>query len=121
MPMIRTIPLAGALLATVAWAQPAPPPPALVTTAEPAATEQAPEAAQPPPPEQAPDRQQRARELLEVRIEQVTRGNRVTEVRVTGADGAPRYTMENRDARERSPLDGQRPGLSAPNFLNLEF
>jgi hypothetical protein len=115
----------GALLAPLAWAQSAPPPPAIGANPAAAAIEAAPAgaAAQPAsaPPAAAADRQGRIGGLLETHIEQVRRGNRVTEVRVTGADGAPRYSIENRDLRAPSPLESQRSGLSTPNFLNIEF
>ena len=116
----------GALLAPLAWAQSAPPPPAIGANPAAAAIEAAPAgaAAQPasaPPAAAAAERQGRIGGLLETHIEQVRRGNRVTEVRVTGADGAPRYSIENRDLRAPSPLESQRSGLSTPNFLNIEF
>jgi len=115
--------LAAALLALPAFAQ-APPPPRVDITPqlglpEPAAPAQQAPAPQPAAP--AAERQQRLSELLETHIEEVRHGNRVTEVRVTGADGSPRFTMENRDQRQPSQLDSQRPGLSVPNFLNIQF
>jgi hypothetical protein len=116
--MNRAIVLVAALLAPLAWAQSAPPPPSIGTAPEAPAAETTPAAAPQPP---AAERQGRFADLLETHVEQVRRGNRVTEVRVTGADGAPRYTMENRDNRASPTVDGQRPGLSAPNFLNIEF
>lgn len=124
--MNKAFVLVAALLAPLAAAQTAPPPPAIASA--PAATAEV----EPTPPAAAGraaaagpaatvDRQGRLGELLETHIEQVRRGNRVTEVRVTGADGARRYSIENRDQRAPSPLDSQRSGLSTPNFLNFEF
>jgi hypothetical protein len=120
--MNRAALLALALLAPCAWAQ-APPPPSIdsapaAATPEPAAAKPAATASPAPP---AVDRQGRIAELLETHIEEVRRGNRVTEVRVTGPDGVLRYTIENRDQRPPSALHGSGSGLSAPNFLNLEF
>jgi hypothetical protein len=115
----------GALLAPLAWAQSAPPPPAIGSSPAAAKVEAAPAAAAAQPasaqPAAAAERPGRIGGLLETHIEQVRRGNRVTEVRVTGADGAPRYSIENRDLQAPSPLDSQRSGLSTPNFLNIEF
>jgi hypothetical protein len=114
----------GALLAPLAWAQSAPPPPAIGSSPAAAKVEAAPAGAAAQPASAQPaaaERPGRIGGLLETHIEQVRRGNRVTEVRVTGADGAPRYSIENRDLQAPSPLDSQRSGLSTPNFLNIEF
>jgi len=112
------------LAAPLALAQ-APPPPRVDITPQLGAPEAvAPQQSAPAPQPASPptaDRQPRLNELLETHIEEVRRGNRVTEVRVTGADGSPRFTMENRDQRMPSQLDSQRPGLSVPNFLNIQF
>jgi hypothetical protein len=55
------------------------------------------------------------------RIEQVRRGNRVVEVRVSDGAGEHRYTMVNREGRP--PLSSQElsSGLSTPRFFNFEF
>jgi hypothetical protein len=112
----RTTTLAVMLIAPLAWAQPAPPalPTTSVATPAPAAPAAPAAAATPPAPPSVAD-------LLETHIEQVRRGNRVTEVRVTGADGERRYSMENRESRPPSSVYGTGSGLSAPNFLNIEF
>lgn len=116
--------VAALVAAPLAWAQPVPAPPAPgpapasppVTATQPA-PEAAPAAAAPP----AGDPLSRAGSLLETRVEEIRRGNRVTEVRVTGADGEPRYTMENRVGRPPSQFEATGAGLSTPNFLHIEF
>jgi hypothetical protein len=121
MQMNRLAFLAAALLALPAYAQ-APPPPRVDITPQLGTSEaQAAPQPAPQPAAAAADRQPRLSELLETHIEEVRHGNRVTEIRVTGADGSPRFTMENRDQRQPSQLDSQRPGLSVPNFLNIQF
>lgn len=95
------------------WAQPAPPalpeatPPGTPPAAQTAATEA--------PPPQADSA------LPWPRIEQVRRGNRVTEVRVTSGTGAHRYTMVNREGRPPLSTQELSSGLSAPRFFKLEF
>lgn len=121
--MKQLILLAFALLAPLALAQ-APASPRVditprIDTPETTATPQSAPAA--PSAAPAAERPGRLSDLLETHIEEVRRGNRVTEVRVTGADGSPRFTMENRDQRQPSQLESQRSGLSVPNFLNIQF
>lgn len=60
-------------------------------------------------------------ELLSTRIEQVKRGNRVSEVRVTNNSGDVRYTMENRDPGAEGSIHNSNSGLSTPNFIRIEF
>ena len=60
-------------------------------------------------------------DLLQTRIEQVRRGNRVTEVRVTGPAGDVRYTMDNPPPATAQPLRESGSGLSTPSFLRIEF
>lgn len=60
-------------------------------------------------------------DLLRTRIEQVKRGNRVSEVRVTGVGGEVRYTMDVGDGRVPEPRQSPGTGLSTPNFLKIEF
>ena len=111
--------LAALVAAPLAWAQPAPPamkdappPPAAeaqaATPAAPAGEHEA------KPPSDVSD-------LLRTRIEQVKRGNRVSEVRVTGVGGEVRYTMDVQDGRPPEPTQGPGTGLSTPNFLNFKF
>ena len=118
-PVRITTLLAALALAPLAWAQQAPPPPALkdaplpatpASAAAPAATAAA---AQDKPPGLA--------DLLPTRIEQIKRGNRVSEVRVTGINGEARYSMDNREGRSPSPAQSFGSGLSTPNFLKIEF
>jgi hypothetical protein len=97
--------------APLAWAQPAPQA-AQAQAAGPAPPAAAAPAA--PPPADLSD-------LLRTRIEQVKRGNRVSEVRVTGAGGDVRYTMDVRDGRVPEPRQASGTGLSTPNFLKIEF
>lgn len=107
-------------LASMVRAQPVPEPPSGGAAAQ--APEVAPAAAPAPAASPAAAAAPAGRSsVLETRIEQVKRGNRVTEVRVTGAEGQPRYTMENPEGRSPSAIDGSRTGLSPPNFLNIEF
>ncbi len=121
----KSILLAALAAAPLAWAQlpppalkdlpPSPPSPPASPAAAPAAPTAAPAAtaeAQARPP---------LSDLLRTRIEQVKRGNRVSEVRVTGVDGEVRYTMDVQDARAPTPTRGTDSGLSTPNFLNIEF
>lgn len=107
-------------LAAAAQAQRAPEPPPI--TAAPEAAEAAPAipagtATAPAAAETAPARGS----VLETHIEQVKRGNRVSEVRVTGAEGQPRYSMQNPEGRPPPQFGGSGSGLSTPNFLNIEF
>lgn len=55
------------------------------------------------------------------RIEQVRRGNRVVELRITDSAGETRYTMVNREGQP--PLSAQEltSGLSTPRFLRFDF
>jgi len=120
---VRTIALLAMLAAApLAWAQPAPPSLTGVLEAPPAAP--APTAADAAP-AAAPDPAKAApaelSDLLRTRIEQVKRGNRVSEVRVTGTGGEVRYTMDVRDGRVPDPRQATGTGLSTPNFLNIEF
>jgi hypothetical protein len=115
----RTTTLLTALAAVpLAWAQPAPP---LLTEAPPAA--QAHAAAPAPPAAAAPAAPPPAdlSDLLRTRVEQVKRGNRVSEVRVTGVGGDVRYTMDVGDGRVPEPRQASGTGLSTPNFLKIEF
>lgn len=110
-----TILLAALAAAPLAWAQPAPP-----------ALENTPAAAQAPAAAAAPDAPAKAppaelSDLLRTRIEQVKRGNRVSQVRVTGTGGEVRYTMDVRDGRVPEPTQGPGTSLSTPNFLKIEF
>ena len=117
----RTITLLAALAATpLAWAQPAPP--ALKDAPPSAPAVQAPAAA-PAAPAAAPAKTEPAElsDLLRTRIEQVKRGNRVSEIRVTGAAGEVRYTMDAGDGRVPEPRQAPGTGLSTPNFLKIEF
>jgi hypothetical protein len=114
--------LAALAVAPLAWAQPAPPslkdaPPSPPAVQAPAASPAAPAAAvapAKPPPADLSD-------LLRTRVEQVKRGNRVSEIRVTGAGGEVRYTMDVRDGRAPEPRQSPGTGLSTPNFLKIEF
>ncbi len=119
----KTILLAALAVTPLAWAQPAPPalkdappsPPA--AQASPTTAPTAPVAAEAPakpPPSDLSD-------LLRTRIEQVKRGNRVSEVRVTGVGGEVRYTMDVGDGRVPEPRQSPGTGLSTPNFLKIEF
>lgn len=110
-----TILLAALAAAPLAWAQPAPP--ALKDAPPPAAEPRA--AATPDAPAKAPPAD--LSDLLRTRIEQVKRGNRVSQVRVTGTGGELRYTMDVRDGRVPEPTQGPGTGLSTPNFLKIEF
>jgi len=116
-PVRITTLLAALALAPLAWAQQAPPPPALKDAPSPVAAE-APAAK---PPATAPGTQPGLPDLLPTRIEQIMRGNRVSEVRVTGINGEPRYTMDNREGRSPPPAQSFGSGLSTPNFLKIEF
>ena len=119
--IVRTIALLTALAAApLAWAQPAPPPLPKTPEAPPAAQAPADGAAAPAP---APARAAPAElsDLLRTRVEQVKRGNRVSEVRVTGTGGEVRYTMDVRDGRVPEPRQAPGTGLSTPNFLKIEF
>lgn len=109
-----TILLAALAAAPLAWAQPAPP---ALENAPPAA--EARSAAAPDAPAKAPPAE--LSDLLRTRIEQVKRGNRVSEVRVTGSGGEVRYTMDVRDGRAPEPTQGPGTSLSTPNFLKIEF
>lgn len=110
-----------------AAAQPAPPPLQEATTpaaspvpAAPAPAE--PDAAAAAVPTEVPIPQgSRLPDFLQTRIEEVRRGNRVTEVRVTGPDGEVRYTMDNPPAPRPPTPDNAGNGLSAPSFLRIEF
>ena len=112
--------LAALAAAPLAWAQPAPPPladgpppPAEAPVAAGAAPAAEQALAKPP--------QGSLSDLLRTRIEQVKRGNRVSEVRVTGVSGEVRYTMDVRDGRAPEPTQGSGTGLSTPNFFKIEF
>ncbi len=74
-----------------------------------------------PAPWPSPPAEARGTALPWPRIEQVRRGNRVVEVRVTDAQGDLRYTMVNRDGRP--PLSSQElsSGLSTPSYFKFEF
>jgi len=114
----KTLLAAALAAAPLAWAQPAPPPlqdaPAPPPSAEATAAE--------PPAAQAPARPPPdLSDLLRTRIEQVRRGNRVSEVRVTGADGDLRYTMDVGESRPPEPRQSSGGSLSTPNFLRIEF
>ena len=118
----KTILLAALAVAPLAWAQPAPPalkdgPPS------PPAAQAAPAPTAAPAPAEAPARppQSDLSDLLRTRIEQVKRGNRVSEVRVTGVGGEVRYTMDVGDGRVPEPRQSPGTGLSTPNFLKIEF
>jgi hypothetical protein len=110
----KTTLLAALAMAPLAWAQPVPAPPA-PQTAPPRSAAQA--AADGP----APIAPTGVADLLQTRIEQVRRGNRVSEVRVTSAGGEARYTMDNREGRIPPPTQTLGSGLSTPNFLKIEF
>jgi hypothetical protein len=119
---VRKTILIAALAAPLAWAQPAPPAltdapaspaAAPVPSPPPAAPAATQGTARPPQPEIA--------DLLRTRVEQVKRGNRVSEVRVTGPAGEPRYTMDVGDGRVPEPRQAPGSGLSTPNFLKIEF
>lgn len=116
MPGRKTTLLAALAMAPLAWAQPSPPALKDVPPSPPAA--QAPAAA-PETPAKAPPSD--LSDLLRTRIEQVRRGNRVSEVRVTGVGGEVRYTMDVRDGRVPEPTQNLGTGLSTPNFLKIEF
>jgi pyruvate dehydrogenase E2 component (dihydrolipoamide acetyltransferase) len=122
--------IAALAAAPPAGAQPAPPalpvlsaPPSMATppaTSEPASPPAAASAASTPAadamaaPSTLPD-------LLQTRIEQVKRGNRVSEVRVTGPGGELRYTMENREGGTPPSPQNAGSGLSTPSFFRIEF
>lgn len=110
--------LFAALAAPLAWAQPAPPPLA-DAPAPPAAARapaEAPAATAPATPPQTD-----LSDLLRTRVEQVKRGNRVSEIRVTGAGGEVRYTMDVGNGRPPEPRQTPGTGVSTPNFLKIEF
>lgn len=110
--------LLAALAAPLAWAQPAPPPLA-DAPAPPAAARapaEAPAATAPATPPQTD-----LSDLLRTRVEQVKRGNRVSEIRVTGAGGEVRYTMDVGNGRPPEPRQTPGTGVSTPNFLKIEF
>ncbi len=111
-----TILVAALAAAPLAWAQPAPP---ALKDAPPPAAEVRAAAAAPDAPAQAPPSD--LSDLLRTRIEQVKRGNRVSQVRVTGTGGEVRYTMDVRDGRVPEPTQGPGTSLSTPNFLKIEF
>jgi hypothetical protein len=108
---------AALLLATAARSQPASAPPA----AEPAPAPQAEPTEIEFAPWPSPAADGRKSTLPWVHIEQIRRGNRVVEVRVTDADGVHGYTMVNREGR--LPLSTQElsSGLSTPSFFKLDF
>lgn len=118
LPSTAIVATAALLLATPAHSQPAAP---TRPAPEPPAAEQAavPETEFAPWPSPAVDG--RGPTLPGVRIEQIRRGNRVVEVRVTDAEGDRGYTMVNREGR--LPLSTQElsSGLSTPSFFRLEF
>jgi len=139
-PALTSILLAAAVTALPAGAQNMPPPPTPVAPAatapaqaspaapaparpQPTTPTSAPAAAQAQPTSATPSPAQppTVSDLLQTRVEQVRRGSRVVEVRVTGADGDRRYTMENRQDRPPPQLQGSGSGLSTPNFLKIEF
>ena len=115
--------LIAALAAPLAWAQPAPPAltdaPASPAAAAPAPS--SPPAAPAATPGPARPQQPELSDLLRTRVEQVKRGNRVSEVRVTGPAGEPRYSMDVGDGRVPEPRQAPGTGLSTPNFLKIEF
>jgi hypothetical protein len=104
-----------ALIAPLAWAQPAPP------ALNGAPSSPAPAAAPSQPPAAATPRAPELSDLLRTRIEQVKRGNRVSEIRVTGVGGEVRYTMDVGEGRPPEPRQTPGSGVSTPNFLNIEF
>lgn len=113
--------LIAALAAPLAWAQPAPPPlqdapPSPATAPAPASAPAADATAQAARPQQPP-----LSDLLRTRVEQVKRGNRVSQIRVTGVGGEPRYTMDVGDGRPPEPRQAPGTGVSTPNFLKIEF
>ena len=116
-----TLLAALAVVPLMAWAQPAPPalkdaPPSPPVAQAPAGASAAPAAGQAavkPPPDLS--------DLLRTHVEQVKRGNRVSEIRVTGAGGQVRYTMDVRDGRPPEPRQLPGTGVSTPNFLKIEF
>jgi len=111
--------LAALAVVPLAWAQPAPPalndapPPAPQVPAGASTAPAAGQAATKPPPDLS--------DLLRTQIEQVKRGNRVSEIRVTGTGGQVRYTMDVRDGRPPEPRQLPGTGVSTPNFLKIEF
>lgn len=117
-----TVLLAALAIAAVANAQPsAAPPPMPEAPPPPAAAEAPADAAKEAPTPAAPARPSGLSELLSTRIEQVKRGNRVSEVRVTNNSGEVRYTMENRDGSPEGSIHNSNSGLSTPNFIRIEF
>ena len=115
----KSILIAALVAVPPAWAQPAPPPLQNAPPSPPAA--EAPAAAAAPVDAQAPARPPELSDLLRTRIEQVKRGNRVSEVRVTGVDGQVRYTMDVQEGRPPEPTQSPGTGLSTPNFIKIEF
>jgi hypothetical protein len=111
--------LAALAAVPLAWAQH--PPPALKDTPPSPPASQAPPAAAASPEAPSKPPQPDFSDLLRTRIEQIRRGNRVSEVRVTGVDGEVRYTMDVRDGRVPEATQGPGTGLSTPNFLKIEF
>ena len=109
---------AALLLATSARSQPASAPP---PATEPAPAPQAGPTEKEFAPWPSPAADGRKSTLPWVHIEQIRRGNRVVEVRVTDADGVHGYTMVNREGR--LPLSTQElsSGLSTPSFFKLDF
>jgi hypothetical protein len=114
--------IAALAAAPLVAAQPAPPalkdlPPPSPAAQAPAGAAATPAAAAAPAKPPQPD----LSDLLRTRIEQIKRGNRVSEVRVTGAGGEPRYTMDVGDGRVPEPRQVPGTGVSTPNFLKIEF
>jgi len=53
--------------------------------------------------------------------EQIRRGHRIDEVRVSSPSGRRRYSMDNREGATPLSIQDLSSGLSAPNFLKIEF
>lgn len=109
---------AAALSSSPAWAQPAATPPPL-----PAAETRidAPEGPALETPWPLSETRARASAAPWSRIEQVRRGNRIVEIRITDAAGETRYTMVNREGQPPRSAQELSSGLSTPRFFSIDF
>lgn len=119
---LATLAAATLCAASVALAQPpAPPPLSPQPPAQPPPKVEPPEAPAAPAPATEPTARGPGEHLPWARIEQVRRGNRVSEINVSSGAGEHRYTIVNREGR--LPLSPQElsSGLSTPSFFKIEF
>ncbi len=115
--MMSSPPLLAVTIAAVLLAPP--------TFSQPTSAPQLPPAASPemltaPWPAPADARQREATQRF-ARIEQLRRGNRVVEIRVSDATGDHRYTMINREGRPPLSTQELSSGLSTPQFFKIDF